>query len=222
MTASALYIQVSDKEKLSIIKDILGKNYIITSHNYPILSSVIDNIERADTAFTLAELLPITNSLITGSAFISMTVSGTAILSIALIPVGSMIKIIEALQTGHKLYSFRAAAYAVTAWAFSKPIPGSSPKILFNIRNGDYVKEPEAVEEYKLLWAKSAKHTIQYIQGRLAVKNLQKKQLQFILQSIGNGEEKKLCLMLLKGFESKMTSFDKMVWKSNYSIVYPG
>jgi len=39
------------------------------------------------------------------------------------------------------MYAYRAIAYTLTAWAFNKPLPQSSNKLLLNIREGGVVAQ---------------------------------------------------------------------------------
>lgn len=158
----------------------------------------------------------------TGSSTLSVIGSTAGTLSIFLMPVGHMIAIINAWQSGHRDYSYRCIAYTVTAWAFNKPRPMGSNQILQNMRSGMLVRKQSVVGEFEKVWRETSVSVTQMLDKILVEKRIQKKQLQFILQALGDGKPQQLCLLLLRGFEDKVDSYaGKLVWKSNYKIIYP-
>lgn len=213
--------KLSRKEKEDLIKEILGNNYKTSRDNFSLLSLVIDYVGKADDALTLAELLPIANTLFRSGSFLSIVSSGAAIFSIAAFPVDSMIKVLNAYQSGHRMYSYRAIAYTLTAWAFNKPTPQQSLRILHNLRSGGVVRDKYIVKEYKIAWRKTSISVITKLNTTISSGKNYEKSVKIILRAIANNNEQKLCLLILKGFESKFTSIEKPIWKSRYSISYP-
>lgn len=220
--STALQNKLSEQEKKQLVKDILGAKYHNVGNNWPIFSKVIDYIGNTSDAFTLAELIPVTNTLVSGSSTLSIIGSTAGALSIFLMPVGHLIAIINAWQAGHRTYSYRCVAYTVTAWAFNQPSPAGSNTILRNIRSGVLVRKPGVVDEYGQVWRETATKVKKILDKIVVEKSIQKKQLQFVLKALGNGNPQQLNLALLRGFEDKVDSYQhKMVWRSNYKIAYP-
>lgn len=155
MDAAVITKNLTDKEKDQLLKEILGEKYNSAGDNLPVLKNVIDVIGYVDTSLTVAELLPIVNTILSGSRVLTVVASGASVFSIFLFPVASMISIIDAYQSGHKMYAYRAIAYTLTAWAYNKPIPPSSMRILSNLRTGNLVAREKIVNEYKQVWAKT-------------------------------------------------------------------
>ncbi len=214
--------KLSENEKQQLVKDILGKEYNQIGNNWPVFSKVLDYIGNTSDAFTIAELVPVTSSLISGNATLAVIGSTAGVLSIFLMPVGHLIAVTNAWQSGHRNYSYRCIAYTITAWAFKQPRPVNSNKIITNLRSGPLVRKKRVVTEYKEVWRKTALSVIKNLDKILVEKGISKEHLQFILQALGNGNSQQLCLLLLRGMENKVDDFAlKLAWKSNYKIAYP-
>ncbi len=222
MNTAVVSKKLSDKEKDDLLKEILGKEYSSSGNNLPILKNAIDIIGHFDTAFGVIEMIPAINTALTSSRILSIAASGASVFSIFMFPVASMISLINAYQVGHQMYSYRAIAYTLTAWAFDKPIPTSSQRILSNIREGNHVLRKKVVDEYKQVWKKTSQSVLLKINTELTSKNIPKDVMKIILCAISNDKAPILCELLMKGFEDKMTYISKPVWKSNYSIKFPG
>ncbi len=132
-----------------------------------------------------------------------------------------MINIINAYQVGHTMYAYRAIAYTLTAWAFNKPIPQSSHKLLSNIREGGVVASVRAKDEYKKVWGETSGMVSSKISAELLTKNIPDDALKMLLRATANNSEQKLCELIMAGFEDKMSLITRMTWKSNYSIKFP-
>lgn len=212
---------LSEKEKEELLKEVLGEKYSSAGKNLPVLKKAIDIIGNVSDVLTVAELIPIINTLLSSSRFFSIVSSGASVFSIFLFPVATMISIIDAYQTGHKMYAFRAIAYTLTAWAFDKTIPVSSNRVLSNLRSGDLVRRQRIVQEYKQIWAKTSQSVLTKVNTELAAKNIPKIAMQIALRALSDNNEQNLCELLMKGFESEMSHIAVLTWKSNYSIKYP-
>lgn len=214
--------KLSESEKKQLVKDLLGEEYNQIGNNWPVFSKVLDYISNTSDAFTIAELIPATSSLISGSATLTIVGSTAGVLSIFLMPIGHLIAITNAWQSGHRDYSYRSIAYTITAWAFNQPRPVNSNKIITNLRSGALVRKKSVVTEYKDVWRKTSLSVINNLDKVLLEKRINKNHLQFILQALGNGSPQQLCLLLLRGLEDKVDGYShKLVWKSNYKIAYP-
>ena len=221
MNTAVLAKPLSDKEKEELLKEILGSEYNSAGNNLPILKSSIDIIGHFDTAFGVAELIPFINTALSSSRVFGFVASGASVFSIFMFPVASMISIINAYQVGHQMYTYRAIAYTLTAWAFDKPIPVSSQRILSNLREGNVVAKQKKVNEYKQLWQKTSQSVLTKLNTELTTKNIPKEAVQIILRAISKDSPQVLCELLLKGFEDKMSHITQLTWKSNYSIKFP-
>ncbi len=213
---------LSEDNKKQLVKDILGSEYHSIGNNWPVFSKVLDYVGKSSDVFTIAKLIPITNNLVAGSSTLSVIGSTAGALSIFLMPVGFMVAIINAWQSGHRDYTYRCVAYTITAWAFNQQRPMGSNQILHNMRSGILVRKQSIVGEFGKVWHETSISVTQMLEKILVEKHIQKKQLQFILQALGDGKSQQLCLLLLRGFEDKVDGYaGKLAWKSNYSITYP-
>lgn len=212
--------KLSAKEKEALLKEILGKDYATAGNHLPILNGLIDKIGYVDNFFTLAELIPILNKILSVRIF-AMTASGASILSIFLFPVGAMIAVINASESGKRMYTFRAIAYAITSWAFDKPVLTGSSRVMANARSGFPVIQKREITERELAWKKSSNDAINKMKAVALEKNIPVKGLKAFLRMISDNNQQKCCDILLKGFEKEFSGASLKVWKSNYSISYP-
>jgi len=125
------------------------------------------------------------------------------------------------MQTGYKLYGMRSAAYTVTAWSFGDPLPASSPTIMRNLRSGPVVAQANELPTYNKAWAEAQRTTVASLNETATHSQLSKDILQILFKAIGDNDRKNLCLMLLKGFESRLSAIEQNVWRANYKVVYP-
>lgn len=211
---------LSAEEKEQLLKEILGKDYATAGNHLPILSGLIDKIGFVDNFFTLAELIPILNKILSVRIF-AVTASGASILSIFLFPAGAMISLINANETGKRMYSFRAIAYALTSWAFDKPVLTGSMRVMANARSGFPVIQQNEITERENLWKKSSNDAISKMKATAHEKNIPVLGLKVFLRMISDNKQQKCCEILLKGFEKEFEGATLRVWKSNYSIKYP-
>ena len=79
--------KLSEKEKDDLLKEILAAEYSSAGNNLPILKSAIDIIGHFDTAFGLAELIPLINTALSSSRIFGFVASGASIFSIFMFPV---------------------------------------------------------------------------------------------------------------------------------------
>ena len=213
--------KLTDKEKVDLLREILGEKYSAVGNNLPLLKNAIDTIGYIDTSFSAAQLIPYVNTVITSSRLMAFVGSGASFISIFLFPVATMINVINAYQVGHQMYAYRAIAYTLTAWAFNKPIPNSSQRILLNIRSGGLVANLSAVTEYKKVWENTSRAVLSKIDIELRLKNIPKDAMKVVLRSSANNNEQVLCELIMKGFESKMSNITNLTWKRNYGIRFP-
>lgn len=221
MDAAVATKKLSTREKEELLREILGHKYSSAGNNLPVLSKIIDNIGYVDNAFTLAELVTFTNTILTGSRFLTVAASGASVLSIFLSPVSHLIAVINAWQTGHKMYAYRAVAYTLTAWAFNKSMPSGSPAVISNIRSGAPVRKQSVVQEYNKAWQDASRNLLGKINSGTISTRVPKEALKLILRAIADNSPQKLCEMLLRGVEDQFEAVPRITWKANYKIRYP-
>lgn len=222
MVANTINKPLTDSEKDELLKQVLGREYTKAGKNLPILKTAIDIIGNVDDTLSFAELIPAIETVLSGSRILSFVASGASTLSIFLFPVSAMIDIINSYQVGHKMYALRCVAYTITSWAFDKPVPSASMRILSNLRNTAPVAKPSTIREYNQLWKKTSSDTIVKITTELVTKNVPSEILKITLRAIAKNNPVELCELIMKGFESKLSTITVLTWKSNYSIKYPG
>lgn len=214
--------KLTEKEKVELLREILGEKYNSVGNNLPLLKNAIDIIGHIDSSLSAAQLIPYVNTIITSSRLMTFVGSSASFLSIFLFPVAAMISVINAYQVGHQMYAYRAIAYTLTAWAFNKPIPSSSQRILMNIRKGGLVADQSAVAEYKKVWENTSRAVLNKIDTELRVKNIPSDAMKVVLRAAANNNDQDLCVLIMKGFEGEMSNITNITWKRNYNIRFPG
>lgn len=212
--------KLNDTEKKKIIQDILGKNHSAVGQNYPVFSALNDGLSTANDVLTFAELIPSLNTLLSGSV-VSTVVSTASFIGILLFPVAQFINLIKANQIGHRMYSYRCIAYTTTAWAFDKPNPTGSPRILSNINSGPIQKRSSATMEFHKLWRETSASVLKELNLISVQKKIPLSHIKAIFRALGGTQPDKLCLELLTQFEKKFDNITRNIWKSNYKIRYP-
>ena len=131
-----------------------------------------------------------------------------------------MINVVNANETGLRSYSYRAISFAITAWAFDKPTPMSSPMILSNLKKGPYTAT-KSFDEYHKVWRETTASVIRQIDMVCLQKKINKKHLKSVFKALGGGKPEGLSVLILKGFEKEFSSVSKRIWESNYTVYYP-
>jgi hypothetical protein len=219
MTAVATK-KLSVREKDELLKEILGKDYAVAGNHLPFLRDMIDNVGYVDNFFTLAEIIPILNKIF-ALRIVSITASGASVLAIFLFPIGALISLINANETGVRMYSYRAIAYAITSWAFDKPILPGSKRVMSNIRSGSYQTPKSRIPKREQAWQKSSQDALNKMRSVAAEKNIPIKGLKAFFRMISDNNPQKCCEMLLRGFEKEFSGAPLPIWRANYSIKYP-
>lgn len=216
-------VQLTTKEIDDLLKELLGRDYYTAGNNLPILAKVIGFVGNTNDLFSLIDIIPKINTILAGSRVLSFVSSGASTFSIVMFPVSTMISIINAYESGLKMYSYRAVAYTITAWAFDKPVPPSSRKIMHNIRHAAPVRPESELRLMESTWKKTSQSVIIEINNYLFAKNISKDTFKIMLRSMCDNNEQKLCELIMKGFDQNISSFHiKQVWQSNYRLIkYP-
>ncbi|MFK5948135.1 MAG: hypothetical protein QM500_05125 [Methylococcales bacterium] len=212
-------IQMSDVEKKKIIRSILGENHHAVGNNFPVFSEMMNGLGTFNDALTFAELLPVLNAWISGSV-VSSIAANASFAGVLLFPFQQMINLMNANEVGLRAYSYRSISYSITAWAFDKPKPISSPQILSNSRSG-IVTSVKGVEEYNKVWRETSLSVIRQIEHVCLQKKINKKRLKVVFKALGQGKPEILSVLILKGFEKDFSNLSKNVWISTYSVSYP-
>lgn len=212
--------KLTDKEKDDLLKEVLGQDYATAGNNLPLLKGMIDKIGKIDNLFTITELLPIVNRILSIRIF-SFLATGASVVSIFLLPISAMISIINGCQLSRKMYSYRAIAYALTSWAFDKPILTSSKRIMLQAKTGMPRVDAKELIEYEKSWKKASQDVVNKMNTIAISNNIPKEAIKIFLRAIADNNEQKLCEILLKGFEKEFNTTVVNIWKSNYKIRYP-
>ncbi len=181
---------------------------------------MIDGLGNANDALSFAELIPSLNTFLSSSSAMSSVISGASFAGILLFPVAQLINLVNANQTGQRMYSYRSIAYTITAWSFAKPIPTQSARVMRNISSGSIQKSSAEKMEYQTVWRNTSKSVVDKLNLTCSQKSIPKPHLQAIFRALGSGQMDKLCLMILEGFEKEFSPTTKNIWKSTYSIRY--
>lgn len=211
---------LTDKEKDDLLKEVLGQDYATAGNNLPLLKGIIDKIGNIDNLFTITELIPIVNKILSIRIF-SFLATGASVVSIFLLPISAMVNIINGYQLGRKMYSYRAIAYALTSWAFDKPILTSSKKIMLQAKTGMPKVDVKELIEYEKSWKKASQDVVNKMSTIAINNNIPKEAIKIFLRAIADNNEQKLCEIFLKGFEREFNTTVINIWKSNYKVRYP-
>lgn len=215
--------QMSRLDREKFLRKYLGNEFELRGDNLPVLESVINFIERADHTMELIELLPKLGHWLGRFGIVSFAAEGFAVASIALFPVGAMLSVINAAQTGQRLYGLRAVAYATTAFAFGDAIPTSSPTMVYNSTVGILPANLEERTAQAKAWKDASDSALENIRKSIESPKGEhdKRTLQLVFKALGENNRQKLCLRILKGFAEDMQPIPKRVFESEYKILYP-
>lgn len=213
------YRKLSDAEKKQLLKDVLGENHSSVGQNFPVYSKLIDKLDKFNDIVAIAELLPGVNALASGPG-IGAIISHASFIGALFFPFSQIVNVINAKETGHKLYSYRCIAYTITAWSFGHPLPKQSATILKNIFSGNIVQRVGVDKEYNAIWQKTSQKVVRHLEETVILKRIPKRNLQFIYRALGSDNPNTLCQEIMRSFESKLSYAERLVWKSNYKISY--
>lgn len=221
--AQAIHQDFTDREKIAIIKEALGAKYEVAENNLPLLKEIMDRVDKIDNGFSIVELIPYFNRILDLKIF-SIMAEGASVLSIFFFPVSALIDVINAYQTGARMYSYRAIAYDLTSWAFNDAPAHSSQKILSNLVSGFPVppNKSRALKEYKEAWKKSETDVVLKMKSITIQYSIPEEVMKLFVRALASNNRQILCQSILKGFEKQFNFVqDLWAWKSGYSIKYP-
>jgi hypothetical protein len=204
----------SDAAKKRIALEALKGEYRLQGEHLEFLSKAIDYIGYADNALTIAEIA----GLIAEGGLVATAAPFVTVAAGILTPVGLTISIVNALESGLRMYGMRAIPYTMTAWAFDNPIPASS-QVIFN-RNIRFYGAREA-PRYQQAWQNASQATRRNLEEEVGRRKVAKRSYQTLLCVLGDGVPKQLCRVLMTGLEKEFEGNQAAMWKSTYGVEYP-
>lgn len=210
---------LSEVKKKEIIRSILGANHSAASQHFQLFSELMTGLGYVNDTASFAELLPALSSWMSGARMSAIT-STAYFAGVMLFPLQQLINLINANETGLRFYSYRAISYAITAWAFDKPRPLSSPQIMLNVRKGPYT-EVQGENRYNQVWQETVFSVTNKIKQTCLQKKINEKHMKIIFKALCKENPQNLSLLILKGFENEFSHITKGMWKSNYNVLYP-
>jgi len=210
--------QLSNEEKKKIILSALKADFNLNGEHLKVLTKVMEKIGYVDDALTLAEIA----GFITEGSLVASASSAIGLVTLFFSPIAGILTLINANETGERLYGMRAVAYTMTAWAFNEAIPSSSKRIVQNLRQGFPVVSPDKMTRYHNAWSKASRAMLNHLAATTGKGKISKNNMQILFRALGNNNRSQLCLEILKGFEKQVGGYaETLVWKSNYKIRYP-
>ena len=136
----------------------------------------------------------------------------------ALLPVIMVIRTIDAMKAGDRIFSALAVAYTTTTWAFGrKPCPPKpSAKLVSDCKKG--IGYPDRDKTGEAAWNAAAKKTVALLEGEVARHpRLEKATYQALLCAFGHNEPHVFCYKMCQALERKFaTDTEKKIWRSRY------
>jgi len=213
-------VKLSESEKQQLIKEAFGANYHTVGNRLPALRSAIDALSDFNDAASIAELLPLLGRWLSIPA-VSTVASNASFLGILAFPVVQSVNLINANETGLRLYSYRATAYCITAWAFNRPQPMSSPEIKSRLSEGPIVATNTNYQRYNTIWLETVSGVTSHLNSICINNRIDISSLKKLFCAAARNKPDQLSLLVLKEFESKVTHTVLPIWKSNYKVLYP-
>lgn len=210
-------MKLTERDKEKLIDKALDGELDLPGERMEILSRAVTYIGRADDVATIAELA----GLLATGPVTSAATSGLAFASAVLFPVSALISVINAYETGQRMYGMRAVGYTLTAWSFSDPIPARSAHIIRNLTHGINAQSRHEITRYHQAWRRASERTLSHVNGLVADYEIHPASLKILYKTVGNGNRVELARMVLRSFESELPAAARPVWRANYSIRYP-
>jgi predicted RNA-binding protein len=205
--------KLTDAEKKKIILDTLQSDFELRGENLKVLSSAIDILGKTGDVMSLLE---IATALETSATF--ATISGNVgLIATLLSPLANIAAVMNAHEAGERMYGLRAVAYTIVAWAFDKPIPQSSPKIMYRLKHDP----AESIARRKKAWMNASKSALVALRAEAKKRKVNENSLKLLYRALGQDNAKTLCLSIMKGLESKLSPIEKITWNGNLKVLYP-
>lgn len=211
--------QLNEYEKKELVKNILGNDFHMVGNRFPVFSRMLDGLAYLSDSLTAAELIPTLSRFLSGS--IPTSVMSTASFMAAVVqPLQHFVNLVNVNETGLRMYSYRAVAYTLTAWAFGKPVPGQSARIMLNLGSGDF--RATGRERYGKVWGETSRNVLVSLRQVCLARDIPESHLKVVFKALGNGDPARLSRHILEGFEGRLNTTVRNIWKSGYSIGFPG
>lgn len=213
---------LTDAEKKKMSEEFLSANFGLQGDNLKALGYALTGVEVGAGALEIAGLV-VQGSVMAG---IVTTASVAAVFASM---VGSIISVINVLQTGEKLAGMRAVAYASVAWSFGDDehdpqFPGFSRVLEQRMRFGGAVPESE-IARCKRAWADAVRTTKKELErkalGPYGYAKSMKTQKVLIhaakkrLCLAGDENRRKLCQFIMKAFDGQLSGQELIAWQSS-------
>jgi len=219
---SEYVLPITEQQKKRITKNILEQNYHVRGERLKILQRAISILGHVNDAATLAEIA----GFLSESGTVGTLSNITSIVAIILFPVDQLINLLNAYDSGLRMFCFRSIAYTYTAFAFNDPPPKPSREIIKNKRvvgpgyEGTEIIEKD-IAEFKVEWDKTSKSVYREIKKYIESKVMHEKGYRILLKSLLSEDKREFCKKLLFGFEDRVGHTALYTWKRNYRILYP-
>jgi len=201
--------KLTPQEK-QIIIETLKHDFNLKGENLKTITKVIDNIGYTDNALALIEL----TGLIKGAAF-ATAASTISFLSTLAFPVASFGMLLNVNESGLKMYGLRAVAYTTTAWAFDKPIPTGSNRILARIKG----LPTSTIIKNKQTWLNVSRATVKSLNAEALKRNTSEANLKLLYRALSDNNPRTLCHLLMEELTSKLDTIQKINW--DLKTLYP-
>lgn len=213
---------ITEAEKKRISEQAIRQEYVLKGDvGVKLLNWIASVLEVvAPTAEILSFLLPVLSGVATAIGIIAVPFG----------IYGNLVSFLNASDTDLRMYGVRAAAYAVTAWAFDKEIPSKSDGILRNhAANWGGNIPPNKLASLNKAWKEAADAAIE-IQSKFAMENMGNSTSaddkiiawKASLRGAADDNPKKMCQQLMNELGQKyLTGSALKAWQSNMDIQYP-
>ncbi|MBU2985466.1 hypothetical protein KO528_08885 [Saccharophagus degradans] len=214
-------ITLSQPEKLELIRELLGKDHPAAGRNFAEISILLDKLGFFNDVVSIAEIIPSIGTILSSSK-VGTLASNASFLGTIFFPLQQIINLVNANETGLRMYSYRATSYAATAWAFDKAIPAQSNTVLTNISSGSYVAtNANSKSKYNQVWRESSQKTVTTLQQSCIKLDIKELHMKLIFRAAGDNRPEVLCANIQKNYEKEFNAIVRNSWVSNYKISYP-
>jgi len=137
-------IKLTQEERNKIIIDLVSREHNLRGNHLPTLKKAIEIIGYTDTTLALSEVAGLLSEISIGAS----AASAASALAALAFPIGSILAVIDARESGRRMYGMRAVAYTITAWTYEDPIPSESRTLIRNLTNRGTLVKPDELQAY--------------------------------------------------------------------------
>lgn len=201
------------QEEKELIIETLKTDFNLRGENLKTIGKVLDYISYTDNALTLLEI----SSLLESSAAMAGGVATFSFIASIISPIGLFKNLLDANETGLKLYGLRAVAYTIASWAYDRAVPSGSNKIMLNISGSPL----NIKEKYKKTWLEVSNNTIKSFKEKAIKEKVSEESLKLLFRSISNDSPRNLCFLLMSEMTKDLSAIEKVYWKAEIKTLYP-